>query len=166
MHGAGETMRALVDDILDVAKMETPDAPAETAGERGDGLLLVEGNPLTQGMMRNLLEPHFARLRCVADGDGAIAAIDAGSERQMLVEARSATMPDLAPLEALRRLVAHGQARGMHVTVLLTPSDHFPIEAALAIGADQLVLKPVSGTQLLKQLLIQDAVPAAVAQAA
>ena len=131
---------------------EAPVTPVEATAPRTDGLLLVEGNPLTQGVLSNLLEPHFAQLRCIDDGDAALAAIDRGTERQLLIEAKSAVMAGVEPVDALRMLVERGHARGMHVTVLLAPSEDLPIEAVLAIGAEQLVLKPVSGSQLLRQL--------------
>ena len=150
--GQGTTFTLTLPLVAEVVTLAAPVAPIAPAGPRTHGLLLVEGNPLTQGVMRNLLDPHFPDLRCVDDGDAAIAAIDGGAERQLLIEAKSARMEARPHLDGLRALVGHAHQRGMHVTLLLAPSEELPIEAVLAVGADQLVLKPVSGTQLLKQL--------------
>ena len=163
--GRGTTFTLRLPLVADHATAPEPSAiPPPTA--RTEGLLLVEGNLLTQGVMRNLLEPRFPGLRCAENGDVALQLIEAGTERQLLIEARSAVIAGLDPVGGLRTLVARAQARDMHVTVLLAPSDELPIEAVLAVGADQLVLKPVSGKDLLGQLLIEDNKSGAVAQAA
>lgn len=125
--------------------------PVAFTGPRA-GLLLVEANPLTQGVLRNLLESLFPALRCAGDGDAALSAIANGGEAQLLIDAKSAIMDGRDPVDALGLVIATGRAAGMRVTVLLAPSDVLPIEDVVALGADQLVLKPVSGAQLLRKL--------------
>ena len=146
--GRGTTFTLRVPMIADAEAAP----PAVDAGPREPGLLLVEGNPLTQGVMRNLLETRFPAMRCVDSGDTALLAITNGREAQLLIEARSAGIDGLDPLASLARLVEHGRASGMRVTVLVAPSDALPLDAVAAIGAEQLVLKPVSGAQLLRKL--------------
>ena len=160
--GRGTTFTLTLPLVAEAA----PAAPSAPLGERTGGLLLVEDNPLTQGVMRNLLEPLYPALRVVGDGDAALAAIDGGRERQLLLDARAARMEGRSPLDSLRALVQHARAAGMHVTLLLAPSDDLPIEAVVTVGADQLVLKPVSGAALIDQLLTQVSDPEPVAVAA
>ena len=131
---------------------ETVAEPGLPVGPRVPGLLLVEANPMTQGVMRNLLEPHFPAMRCAEGGEAALAAIADGREAQLLIEARSALLPGTDAVESLRRLVEHGRDAGMHVTVLVAPSYELPLDQVAMLGADQLVLKPVSGSQVVKKL--------------
>ncbi|MES2441511.1 MAG: ATP-binding protein [Pseudomonadota bacterium] len=124
-------------------------------------LLLVEANPMTQGVMRALLDPAVGRLECVADGDEAIVAIDEGRADHLLIEAKSATAEGLGPLDVLRALVECARHAGIPVTILLAPSEELPVEDIARLGATQLVLKPVSGTQLIATMAEAHAAPAA-----
>ena len=150
--GRGTTFTLTLPLVAEAAPA-APAAPTQ-ASERMTGLLLIEGNPLTQGVMRNLLEPRYPALRVAADGDAALAMIDSGRERQLLLDARAARMNGRAPLDALRTVVDRARAGGMHVTLMLAPDDDLPLEAVATVGADQLVLKPVSGAALIARLAI------------
>ena len=64
-------------------RVEAPEAPVSgvrptTLGEAR--MLLVEVNPMTQGVFRGLIEPIVGSLDCVEDGFAAIAAIRSGRE--------------------------------------------------------------------------------------
>jgi signal transduction histidine kinase/CheY-like chemotaxis protein len=159
--GRGTTFTVRVPLIAD--DMAAPDA---AAGPRTSGLLLVEANPMTQGVMRNLLEPRFPDMRCADGSESALEAIDGGREAQLLIEARSAAAPGSSPIESLARLIEHGRAAGMHVTVLVAPSDELPLDQVAGLGADSLVLKPVSGAQLLRKIDLGQAVGGAMQAAA
>ncbi|WP_419809404.1 ATP-binding protein [Sphingomonas sp.] len=153
-HGTRFTLR------LPLIAIDAVAGPAPAPGERRDGVLLVEGNPLTQGVLRSLLERRSPTLTIAACGDSALAAIASGNERQLLIEAKSALMADREPLASLATLIAAGRAAGMRVLVLLAPCAELDVDAVRALGADQLVLKPVTGAGLLGFLDVAQSISA------
>ncbi|WP_169804551.1 ATP-binding protein [Sphingomonas pituitosa] len=123
--------------------------PASLAEAR---LLLVEGNPLTQGMMRSILEPVAAVVDCLPDGDSAIAAIRAATADHLLVEARSATVQGQLLMDPLRSLVATCREAGVPISLLFAPGDDLPLDEMEHLGATQLIVKPINAVQLIAAL--------------
>jgi len=121
-------------------------------------VLLVEANAMTQGVMRGLIEPHVRLLDCVEDGAGALSSVRKGKVDHLLIEAKSATIDGMTPVEALRALVAEAHEADIPVTILLAPSEELPLGDVALLGATQLILKPLGGAQLMATL--RDAYPA------
>ncbi|RZI61347.1 MAG: hybrid sensor histidine kinase/response regulator [Zymomonas sp.] len=124
-------------------------------------LLLVERNAMTQGVFRALLEPRVGAVDCVEDGAAAIAAIGTGTTDHLLLEAASASVEGLSPLESLKAVIEAAHAAEIRVTVLLAPSDELPLGDVAALAATQCVLKPVGGTQLISTMREAYSMPAA-----
>lgn len=130
-------------------------------------LLLVERNPMTQGVFRALLEPRVGAVDCAEDGAAAIAAIGTGTTDHLLVEVSSAHIEGLAPLESLKAVIDAAHAAEIPVTLLLAPSDEFLLGDVAVLGATQLVLKPIGGAQLIATLReVHAAAPADLSSAA
>lgn len=123
--------------------------PASLAEAR---LLLVEANPLTQGMMRSILEPVAAVVDCLSNGDSAIAAIRAATADHLLVEARSATVQGQPLMDPLRSLVATCREAGVPISLLFAPGDDLPLDEMEHLGATQLIVKPINAVQLIAAL--------------
>jgi CheY-like chemotaxis protein len=131
--------------------------PAALATAR---LLLVEGNAMTQGVFRALLEPRVGAVDCAEDGAAAIAAIGTGTTDHVLLEAKSGNVDGLSPIASLKAVIDAAHAAEIPVTLLLAPSDDFPLGEVAELGATQLVLKPVGGAQLIATLQEAYAAPA------
>lgn len=123
--------------------------PASLAEAR---LVLVEANPLTQGMMRGLLDPVAAVVDCLPDGDSAIAAVRAGTLDHLLVEARSATVEDRPPIDSMRALISVCREAELPISLLFAPGDDLPLDEMARLGATQLIVKPVGAVQLIAAL--------------
>lgn len=133
-------------------------------------LLLVEANAMTQGIFRGLLDPVTGAIECVDNGAAALTALRAGAIDHVLMEARSARLEGTEPLDSLRSLIGAARAADTRVTLLLAPGDDLPLGEVAQLGADQLVIKPVGGAQLVATLqdgYLPDAeAPAAISTAA
>jgi signal transduction histidine kinase/CheY-like chemotaxis protein len=128
---------------------QTAGRPAALSEAR---LVVVEANPLTQGMMRGILEPVAAVVDCLSDGEGAIAAVRAATVDHLLVEARSATVEGLSLLDSLRALIAACREAGVQISLLFAPGDDLPLDEMARLGPTQLILKPVNAIQLIAAL--------------
>ena len=115
-------------------------------------LLLVESNPMTEGVMRGLLEPVTASVDCVSDAVLAIASLDADPFDHVLVEGKSAAREGEAPLEALVALVERCRAADVPVTILFKPSEALPVGDVAMLGAGQMLLKPIGSAQVVAAL--------------
>lgn len=115
-------------------------------------LVLVEANPLTQGMMRGILEPVTAVVDCLPDGDCATAAVRAATVDHLLVEARSATVQGLLLLDSLRALIDACREARVPISLLFAPGDDLPLDEMARLGATQLIVKPINAVQLIAAL--------------
>lgn len=115
-------------------------------------LLLVESNPMTEGVMRSILEPATAAVDCAADGAAAISAIRLRTSDHVLVEARSGAIDGLSGIAALRAISEACKAVNVPMTVLVAPSDDHPLQEVATVDATNIVLKPVGAKQLLGAL--------------
>ena len=116
-------------------------------------LLLLDANLLAQGMLRGLLEGSVATIDLVASAASAHDAIATGDLDHLLVDARSVLGEDGHDRDALRDLIAVARAHDMYVTVLLPATGPIDASQAVAMGAHDVVIKPVSGAALIAALV-------------
>lgn len=131
---------------------DTPQRDGRPATLSEARLVLIEANPLTQGMMRSILEPVAAMVDCLPDGDSADAAVRTATADHLLVEVRSATVRGLPLLDSLRSLVATCRAADVPISLLFAPSDDLPLGEMARLGATQLIVKPINAIQLIAAL--------------
>jgi signal transduction histidine kinase len=122
-------------------------APPEAAAALAEALLLLlEPNPLAQGILRAVLGAQVRALDVVADVDAAGERLAAGGVQHLLADAAAF---GLDPAAFLRFRTAHAVA---HVT-LLWPSPGAEVQAALAVDPTvRLLAKPIGAPDLLAGL--------------
>ncbi|PAX07196.1 ATP-binding protein [Sphingomonas lenta] len=116
-------------------------------------MLLLERNPLNQGVMRLLLAAE-AESVTVCDGVGeAVAAMEAGGITHVVADAASAGAEGPEVLAGLRELVAAANRTGAHSTLLLAPAAAgITVAEGMLVGASQLVVKPIGAADLMTAL--------------
>ncbi len=129
-------------------------------------VLLVEANPLTQGIMRALLEAHVGAVESVADGDQALATLAVGGIHHLLVEASAARLHGEEPIASIATVIACAAEAGALSTLLVSAAGELPVSELATTGASQIVMKPVAGAALLAAMRDLYAMPLDVAAAA
>jgi signal transduction histidine kinase len=115
-------------------------------------VLMVEANPLARSILQAVIEPAVNAVRTVSDGPAALQVIEANGADLILVEAASASFEGHVPLESLGLLVAAAKAAAIPILVLFKPSEVFAMADMAALGADQIVMKPVAAPAVIQAL--------------
>lgn len=138
-----------VEDPVEVDAAETvdPGAPRTLADCT---VLLVEANPLAQSMMKAALAPHVRALELVGSGALALAALEQKHFDRILVEGAAAQLPDTERLDSIRQLIE--AARQAPVSVLWSQPTEEDTAAILALGAAQVLAKPMSPAAIVERL--------------
>ena len=123
-------------------------------------LLLIERNEATHPMLRMLLGAEARSIDIVLSGAAAIARMDEGQFDHVLIEAVSAADDHAAPTEALRAVIEKARSVGAKASLLATPTETLGAAQLFAIGADQLILKPIGAADLIAALKKLYALPA------
>jgi signal transduction histidine kinase len=125
--------------------------PLEVAGAglRATAVLLVEANPLAQGMLKAALADHVQRFDVATSADDAEAALQSRQFDLVLVEGRTLSADEAQASAALRRLA--GGAGDARIAVLW-PGSADAMAALLQAGADHVVQKPIAADRLVEEL--------------
>jgi signal transduction histidine kinase len=110
-------------------------------------LLLIEANPLSQGIMRALLTPKVRQLQIMTELEEGIAAIASGSVDHVLADAGALRL-DLALVDQLAEAASTQKAR----LSIMWPTPDATITEALAARGIQLIAKPLAAPELLNAL--------------
>ena len=112
-------------------------------------LLVVEGNPLTQSVLRSALASEVRALEFAAGTESALEQLGLQRFDRILADA-AALGPDLdRRLAALARLV---RAAGAPVSLLWPSPDEALVARLIAAGAQEVLAKPISPAELLDAL--------------
>jgi signal transduction histidine kinase len=134
---------------LPLRRAEGRQPAAEAAGLGAVALLLVEANPLAQGMLKAALSPQVARLEVVGSADAALDALKTRGFDLVLAEGGTLAQADTDATAGLARLaVAAGQAR---LSVLWGGAAE-DVAGLLQAGAERVVRKPISAGDLVAEL--------------
>ncbi|WP_375402698.1 ATP-binding protein [uncultured Sphingomonas sp.] len=152
--GQGTTFEALLPLIrAEVEKAST----AEPEHDRTLGqarMLILDRNPLNQGVMRVLLGAeagHVAVADTVADALAALAAL-AGSDAptHIVIDVGSIAGEGIDLISTLRDLTGAARAADAHCSLLLAPAAAgLTIAEAMAVGGEQLIVKPIGAADLM-----------------
>ena len=113
-------------------------------------LLVVEANPLAQGVLRAVLGSQVAGLAMVSDPDEAIARLAEGGIDHVLADGATLGLEVTAAVRLIEAATASGA-----VASLLWPAPEAELGAALeAAGAAQVIAKPISAPDLLARLAL------------
>ena len=151
--GAGSTFRLSLPIVRSVnaAEPQKVDREVATALERAR-VLLVDSNPLAQGMLSSYLEPHVAAITCVATVDEALPFIARGDIDHLLLET-SAVGSQYGLSAPMKDLVATARAANLRISLLAAANGGVPVEELVPLGVDQVIPKPVGGRLLLVRLI-------------
>ncbi len=129
------------------AEAESAQAGHPAAGSlEHASLLIVAGAPPVQGMLRMLLAAEVDTTDAADDADGAEARLASGGLDHVLVDVGSVE----GGADGLRRIVA--AAAGARVTLLAAQDSTPPLAELMLIGADQILVKPIGGGDLIRAL--------------
>ncbi|HWI86945.1 MAG TPA: ATP-binding protein [Sphingomonas sp.] len=147
MLGAGSTFT--LDLPLERGAVETAsaDRPAPTSLREAE-LLMIEPNPLGQGIMRALLGGECGGIQFAIDVAGGLEILAASGVDHVIAEG-SALGLDPAGAGELARTCASGGAR---FTLLWRDPDHALLAALAEQGVGHVVAKPISAPDLLTEL--------------
>jgi len=127
-------------------------APVRRAADTADRsladvvLLLLEPNPLAQGILRALIGPHVARLEVAGTPAAAAELLTQGGIDHLLADGGAF---GCRPAEVASLLAGAGGAR---VTMLWPAPDEAVVAALAVAGADEVIAKPIAAPELLVRL--------------
>ncbi|WP_420138646.1 ATP-binding protein [Sphingomonas sp.] len=145
--GAGSTFTLtlpLERGAIEVARADRAAAVSLATAE----ILMIEPNPLGQGIMRALLGSECAGLHFAADVDEAMQAIAGGAYDGVIAEG---TALGLDP-EGAGQLAAACAKVGARFTLLVREPDAGMLDALKAHGVDHVIAKPISAPDLLSEM--------------
>jgi CheY-like chemotaxis protein len=134
-----------------------PAVPEPTPSGRGLHVLVAEDNPVNQRVVLLFLEKLGHRADVVADGRGALEALERGRYDVVLMDMQ---MPDVDGLEATRLIRARHRERSCRIIAVTANAIAGDRELCLAAGMDDYLSKPFSIDELAHAL----AQPAAVSR--
>ena len=146
--GAGSCFTIELPLIRTVVPAAATRTRAKAAGLADAAMLLVEPNPLAQGMLRALLGSQIASLQFVADETTALAAIAAGGIDHVVADGTALGLQ----IDAAGRIAGAAGAAGARATILWPAPDAATGAALAERGVTHLVAKPISAPDLLAAL--------------
>jgi signal transduction histidine kinase/BarA-like signal transduction histidine kinase len=154
--GAGSTFTLEVPLVRAAAAPEPGRRPA--AAHLADAeLLVIDANPLAQGVMRALLAGETGSLLFVSDLEQALAHLEKRGADHVLADGAALNLDS----DAVSALAEAARAARARLTLLWPNPSPAQIAELTARGANQLLAKPISATELLPALkLLYDAAAA------
>ena len=146
--GEGSTFTINVPLVRPAVEQSPVHASTPPSGLSASHMLVVEANPLSQGILRALLGPHVRDLAFVSDLDQAIVRLGAGGISHVLADGISIGLT----ISAAARLAEATRAVGAHCTLLWPAPDAELAAAIRAAGIVQLIAKPVAAPELLSAI--------------
>ena len=135
---------------LPLVLAKTPDA-ADSAHARGPSLLIVDRNPISRSMLRALLSPHAGDVAFASSIDEAVRQIAEHAPTQVLID--DATARAESDVDAALTLIgATAIVKGARVSLLWQAADDATIARLMAHGIAQIIVKPISGGDLVRAL--------------
>lgn len=148
--GGGSTFTVHVP--VDVATSEAASATGAIEGALGvASVLLIESNPALQGMLRVVLTPQVAALEVTASFDEALTMLERGGIDLVIADCGSVAGPE-ERLAALVHLAERSRSVGCHLSLLHADDGGPAIADLFAVGADQIIVKPIQVPELLAAL--------------
>jgi signal transduction histidine kinase len=124
------------------------EAPAHSATGHGDRVLLVEDNNDMRDYFRRLLTADYA----VDLASNGLEALEMASRHQYSVVITDVMMPGMDGFGLLRKLRDDPPTRDLPVILVSARADPESTLEALALGADDYLVKPFSGRELLARV--------------
>ena len=136
---------------LPLVEVAAPDAAA--AAGTGEAMVVLDRNPIARGMLRTLLEPHFATVQFAATPDDALGLLPGSGPMLLLAEEATLKAADEDAIAALKALTGAAREKGARTAVLWAQPDEAMLAALAEAGTDIIVAKPVAGVALVEALV-------------
>jgi len=146
-EGSTFTLRTPLQRAAEPQVVETVEAPK---GLEDCRVLLVDGNPLSQAVLRAVLQPLTRTVEAVSAWESAASAGQGGRFDLVLAEANALGAETAARLDALRGLVA--AADHAVIAVMIADAREDEVAQLLAAGAAQVIRKPIAAPALAEEL--------------
>jgi DNA-binding response OmpR family regulator len=117
----------------------------------GPVVLLIEDEPATAVVVRDLLEPAGYVVQVAETGAAGLARLDAGGVDLVLLDL---VLPDLDGLEVCLRVRAHEDAVYLPILMLTARDGEAQRRQSFAVGADDYVTKPFRNEELLDRVQV------------
>ena len=145
IHASGQSLMALIDDLLQIGQHDTPPAPAPSSASLH--VLCVEDNPVNLQLVRELLAMRPAvRLRTAETGRAGIKAALNEPPDLLLLDLQ---LPDQHGMDVMRTLRATPALAGCRIIALSADAMPEHINDALAAGFDDYWTKPIQFDRFL-----------------
>jgi len=146
----GEGTTFVVD--LPLIEAAAPDVACATDGP-GEPVVVLDRNPIARGMLRTLLEPHFAAVQFASTPDEALEMLTGAGPVLLLAEEATLKAAGEDAVGVLTALVASAKEKGARTAVLWVKPDEAMLASLSGAGAETIVAKPVAGAALIEALL-------------
>ena len=150
------TLRLPLTRLAGAPAAQATGAPASLASAR---LLIVERNALNQSILRAVLGGATGEIEIAADGEAAIDAIKGSGITHVLIEAGSAALDGRDMVTSLRIIAACAREHGALCSIMCGAGDAPGVADTIAIGASQIIQKPIGPDALIEALRAPYALP-------
>jgi CheY-like chemotaxis protein/anti-sigma regulatory factor (Ser/Thr protein kinase) len=137
---------------LPLIEAAAPDGAGAADGP-GEPVVVLDRNPIARGMIRTLLEPHFAAVQFAATPDEAIGMLTGAGPVLVLAEEATLKAAGDDAVAILAGLAKAAKEKGARTAVLWVKPDEAMLATLAEAGADTVVAKPVAGAALVEALL-------------
>lgn len=137
---------------LPLIETEAADAGVAAAGP-GEAAVVLDRNPIARGMLRTLLEPHFANVQFAAAPEEALALLPESGQALLLADEATLKAAGDDALAILATLAAAAHGKGARVAILWAKPDEATQNALAEAGTDLVVAKPIAGAALIETLV-------------
>ena len=128
-------------------------AGAGAADRPGESVVVLDRNPIARGMLRTLLEPHFAAVQFATTPDEALGMLSGVGPALLLAEEATLKAAGEDAVAVLSALANAAKAKGARTAVLWLKPDEAMLLSLKEAGAGTIVAKPVAGAALIEALV-------------
>lgn len=144
--GKGSTFRALLPVEITAHHFETREVESQPDGASSPKVMIVEDDEEFREQLAAQLEASGYSTFCLARGEEAV---EVAEKLQPAVITLDVMLPGIDGWEVLRRLKASSKVGAVPVVMITAASNH---ELGIALGADDVLPKPVDGARLLARI--------------
>ena len=137
---------------LPLIEAATPDGAA-AADRPGEAVVVLDRNPIARGMLRTLLEPHFAAVQFAATPDEALGLLPGTAPVLLLADEATLKAAGEDAVAILAGLAGAAGEKGARTAVLWAKPDEAMLASLAQAGAATIVAKPVTGAALVELLV-------------
>lgn len=121
-------------------------------GLESASLLIVDGNPGNLGMLGMMLAGVVGSVAVASSVDHAIEIVGQQTVTHIVFDANCAVSGDETPAEVLSRMIDAANGINALLSITVAPGPDVSIADAMMAGAAQVIVKPISGDELIEAL--------------